>query len=70
MVRVGASTIDDEWQDESLGRSQAGKGLSIANLAWKMGADFQHLGKNQRGRPGAASRDGRFCVGCVALASS
>jgi hypothetical protein len=68
MVRVGASTIDDEWQDESLGRWQAGKRLLIANLAGMMGTDFQHLGKDQRGRPGAASTDGR--VGCVALASS
>ena len=43
MVRVGASTIDDEWQDESLGRSQAGKGVWVANLGWMMGADFEQL---------------------------
>jgi hypothetical protein len=55
MVRVGASTIDDEWQDESLGRSQADNRVSVANLAWMMGADFQHLRKDQRGRPRAAS---------------
>jgi hypothetical protein len=29
MVRAGASAIDDEWQDESLGRSQAGKLVSL-----------------------------------------
>ena len=66
----GTGTIDDEWQDESLGRSQAGKCVSLADVGWMMGADFQHLGKDQRGRPGAASRDGWCCVGCVALGSS
>jgi hypothetical protein len=46
MVRLGAGTIDDEWQDESLGRSQAGKRVWVANLGWMMGADFEHLGKD------------------------
>jgi hypothetical protein len=68
VVQVGASTIDDERQDESLRRSHAANRVSFAHFAWVIGADFEHLGKHQRSRPGAGSTHGR--VGCVVLAAS
>ena len=64
MVQVGASTIDDERQDESLGRSQAANRVSFAHLAWVMGADFEHLGKHQRAGREPAAHMGVSVVSC------
>jgi hypothetical protein len=69
MVREGASTLDEEWQVESLGRSQGDKGVWLGNLAWMMGVDFQHWGKRRYGWPRAGSTHGRCCVGRILCAS-